>query len=39
MDRDYSVLLIAPGGGSVRDITQLIRDITWQGNISKVPRE
>lgn len=39
MDRDYSVLLTAPGGGSVRDITQLIRDITWQGNISKVPRE
>ncbi len=39
MDRDYSVLLTAPGGGSARDITQLIRDITWQGNISKVPRE
>ena len=36
---DYELLLTAPGGGSTRDITQLVRSMTWSGSVKQVARE
>ncbi|MCC2259675.1 hypothetical protein AAAT94_00690, partial [Intestinimonas aquisgranensis] len=35
----YTLLLTAPGGGSTRDITQLVQSVTWQGDIRQTARE
>ena len=35
----YELSLIAPGGGSVRDITQLVQNLTWSGSVDQVARE
>ena len=38
-DRPYELLLTAPGGGSVQDLTQLVQDLTWSGDVRQVCRE
>lgn len=35
----YELLLTAPGGGSVQDLTQLVQTITWSGDVRQVCRE
>ena len=29
----YTLHLTAPGGGSTRDMTQLVQTVTWQGDV------
>lgn len=36
---DYQLLLSAPGGGSMRDVTQLVQSITWSGSIRQTARQ
>lgn len=35
----YTLHLTAPGGGSTRDMTQLVQTVTWQGDIRQTARE
>ena len=35
----YELHLIAPGGGSVRDMTQLVQTLTWSGSVDQAARE
>ena len=32
-DFAYQLLLAAPGGGSGRDVTQLVQSMSWSGSI------
>ena len=38
-ENPYELLLTAPGGGSVQDLTQLVQTITWSGDVRQVCRE
>lgn len=35
----YVLHLTAPGGGSVRDLTQLVQTLTWSGSVDQTARE
>ena len=36
---EYELLLTAPGGGSVRDVTELVQTATWSGDVGQTCRE
>ena len=36
---DYDLILTAPGGGSNRDMTQLIKELSWSGSVDQTARE
>ena len=36
---EYELLLTAPGGGSVRDLRQLVQTMTWSGSVDQAARE
>lgn len=35
----YDLLLTAPGGGSVRDLTGLVQSVTWSGSVRQISRQ
>lgn len=39
MENSYQLLLGAPGGGSVRDVTQLAQSVSWSGSIRQTARQ
>ena len=38
-DFAYQLLLAAPGGGSGRDVTQLVQSMSWSGSIRQTARQ
>ena len=36
---DYELILTAPGGGTVRDMTQLSKELSWSGSVDQTARE
>lgn len=38
-DTSYQLHLVAPGGGSLRDVTQLVQSITWSGSLRQTARQ
>lgn len=38
-DISYQLHLAAPGGGSLRDVTQLVQSITWGGSLRQTARQ